>query len=252
MNLLVVIGGLMLVVIVLIIIILNSSQKNNSKDNIDKLTDEMQEFAKNIKSSNLNLTEGVQTKGVIEAQRDNENKVNKQKEVKEFKNSPFEWVPASEYKAEKVVPKMNDENDSSYSNKIDVDAIKRLESLQKVLLVDDSATVLNFTGKLLRNNNFNVVLKEDGVKALSYLLSEVKNIPDIIVSDIEMPNMDGIELIKKIREQNKFKNIPIIIISASAERHLELMENGLIQGFLHKPFKEPDLISQINYLLEND
>ena len=126
--------------------------------------------------------------------------------------------------------------------------IKKIKT--QILLVDDSLVVRKYVGDLLKKNNYDVILKNDGWDAISYL-NGTNQKPELIISDIEMPNMNGFELVQAIRKEKRYENTPILVISAHAESHLELMENEQIQGFIKKPFDDIDLISQLNYLLEN-
>lgn len=119
-----------------------------------------------------------------------------------------------------------------------------------VLLVDDSMVVRKYVGDLLKKNNYDLVIKNDGVEALAYLKT-ISQKPELIISDIEMPNMNGIDLIEAIRKEKRFNNVPILVISAHAASHLKLMENESIQGFIKKPFEDVDLISQASYLINN-
>lgn len=120
-----------------------------------------------------------------------------------------------------------------------------------VLLVDDSLVVRKYVGDLLKKYNFDVVIKNDGWEAMIYINSALL-MPNIIITDIEMPNMDGIQLVNSIRKERKFKNIPILVISAHAASHLELMEEEKIQGFIKKPFIDQDLIQQTKYLIKSN
>lgn len=117
-----------------------------------------------------------------------------------------------------------------------------------ILVVDDSNVVRKYVSQLLKKNSYNVITKNDGLEALNAML-ENQVLPDLIISDIEMPNLDGIEYVKKLREEKRFVNIPVIIISAHAAKHIELLEKQLISGFIKKPFKDEDLLQQISYLL---
>lgn len=118
-----------------------------------------------------------------------------------------------------------------------------------ILLVDDSLVVRKYVGSLLQNNGYNVILKNDGVEGLNYLQENKK--PDLIISDIEMPNMNGFDFINNLRNNPNYNDTPILVISAHAESHIVLMENESIQGFIKKPFEDDDLLMQIDYLLEN-
>lgn len=125
----------------------------------------------------------------------------------------------------------------------------------QILLVDDSLTVRTLLGKLLaKSGEYDVILKENGWEALSYLNGNYQK-PDLIITDMQMPEMDGFELIDAVREKAIFVNVPIIAISSvfEPEDHLELLELEKIQGFIKKqnPFDENDLLQQITYLMNN-
>jgi chemosensory pili system protein ChpA (sensor histidine kinase/response regulator) len=118
-----------------------------------------------------------------------------------------------------------------------------------VMVVDDSITVRRATSKILERNHFNVVLAKDGEDALEQL-QIIK--PHIILSDIEMPRMDGFELAKNIRNSDKYKDIPIIMItSRTADKHRNYAYTLGVNDFLGKPYQEEELISKINMLLIN-
>lgn len=118
-----------------------------------------------------------------------------------------------------------------------------------ILVVDDSITIRRVTSKTLEKHNFNVVLAKDGENALEQLQVVT---PDIILSDIEMPVMDGFELVKNIRNINKFKEIPIIMItSRTAEKHKKYAFSLGANSYIGKPYQEDNLIKTINDLLKN-
>lgn len=118
-----------------------------------------------------------------------------------------------------------------------------------ILLVDDSMVVRKYVGDLLKKSQYDIILKNDGWEAITYLNSTSQK-PELIISDIEMPNMNGFQLIDAIRKEKKYKNVPILVISAHAESHLELMESENIQGFIKKPFEDTDLLNQVKFLLK--
>jgi CheY-like chemotaxis protein/type II secretory pathway pseudopilin PulG len=128
--------------------------------------------------------------------------------------------------------------------------IVTMEVKPQVLLVDDSMVVRKYVGDLLKKHGYDIVMKTDGWEAITYLNSTVQK-PELIISDIEMPNMNGFQLIEAIRKERKFNNVPVLVISAHAESHLKLMESENIQGFIKKPFEDKDLLSQISYLLNH-
>ena len=109
-----------------------------------------------------------------------------------------------------------------------------------VLVVDDSLTVRKITSKLLAREGYQVELAKDGVEALERL---VDKIPDVILSDIEMPRMDGFDLVRNIRADERLAKVPIIMItSRTAEKHRNYaMEIGA-NHYLGKPYDEAELL----------
>jgi two-component system chemotaxis response regulator CheY len=83
-----------------------------------------------------------------------------------------------------------------------------------VLIVDDSEFVRNYHSYILEQANFQVITAVDGSDGLEKLYS---NSFDLILSDINMSNMDGYEFIRRVRADNKFKSLPIIIVSTESE-----------------------------------
>ncbi len=121
-----------------------------------------------------------------------------------------------------------------------------------ILVVDDALVVRKKISDLLKAMSYSFVLKNDGWEAFTHLTEAVdqnKNRPDIIITDIEMPNMDGLQLIDSIKKNPALRGIPIIVVSSHVELHMRLIEEGNINGFITKPFKDDDLINQIEYLL---
>lgn len=115
-----------------------------------------------------------------------------------------------------------------------------------VMVVDDSLTVRRASSKILERNNYNVILGKDGVDALEQLKF---TIPDIILSDIEMPNMDGFEFVKNIKSNNKYNHIPIIMISSrTADKHRNHAFELGVNDFLGKPYQEDELLEKIKKL----
>jgi chemosensory pili system protein ChpA (sensor histidine kinase/response regulator) len=117
-----------------------------------------------------------------------------------------------------------------------------------IMVVDDSITIRKVTERMLNRYGIDVVLAKDGVDATN-LLQE--NIPDLMLLDIEMPRMDGFEVASYVRNDERLKNIPIIMItSRTGSKHKEkAMEIGVNQ-YLGKPFQEDDLVSNINDILK--
>lgn len=125
--------------------------------------------------------------------------------------------------------------------------------IANILVVDDALVVRKKIGNLLQDNDYSYVLQRDGsfaIKYLTYLVDNHLDLPEIIITDLEMPNVDGIELISWIRESKACMSIPVIVVSSHMSLQ-KLFTARNIQGFINKPFKDEDLLNQIYYLLEN-
>lgn len=104
---------------------------------------------------------------------------------------------------------------------------------RKILLVDDEQDILDLLSYNFKKLGFDVHTATDGNEALS----EVSTFrPDVIVSDILMPNASGIKMCRILKTDDRFKNIPIIFLSASTDEYLALssLDAGAIK-FLSKP-----------------
>ncbi len=118
----------------------------------------------------------------------------------------------------------------------------------KIMIVDDSNSVRNFVGSILERNNFVTIKAVNGADALEKLESERV---DLIITDLEMPKMHGFDLISHIREQNRYAQLPIIILTGRAGmKHRTTGEELGANAFIVKPFKENDLLSSISEFIK--
>jgi chemosensory pili system protein ChpA (sensor histidine kinase/response regulator) len=117
-----------------------------------------------------------------------------------------------------------------------------------IMVVDDSITIRKVTARMLERNGINVLLAKDGIDATNQLLDTK---PDLMLLDIEMPRMDGFELASYIRNDERLKDLPIIMItSRTGEKHKEkAMEIG-VNEYLGKPYQEEELLKNINNILQ--
>ncbi len=114
-----------------------------------------------------------------------------------------------------------------------------------VMVVDDSITVRRVTQRLLKREGFRVVLANDGLQALERLQEEK---PAVVLSDIEMPRMDGFDLARNIRGDAKLRDIPIIMITSRiAEKHREHARELGVDHYLGKPYSEDELIGLVRH-----
>ena len=119
---------------------------------------------------------------------------------------------------------------------------------RKIVLIEDDKALGNSILELLLFNNFEVTWFDDSIKALDYLS---QNFPDLIISDLMMPGMNGEDLYLNIRKNKKFTVVPFIIITANIDDEVKLrqLEHG-VNDYIMKPFQIKELILKVNNVLE--
>ena len=118
-----------------------------------------------------------------------------------------------------------------------------------ILIVDDSPSVRHATAKIVENAGWHPVTAGNGIEALEYI-ANADELPAIILTDIEMPRMNGFELIRSLRANNTAAKIPIVVVtSLSWAEHREMAERMGITKFLTKPLNESELIETIGSLV---
>jgi chemosensory pili system protein ChpA (sensor histidine kinase/response regulator) len=126
-------------------------------------------------------------------------------------------------------------------------AAKVKEVVRKVpviMVVDDSLTVRKITSRLLSRTGYQVVLAKDGVDAMEQL---TEMLPDVMLLDVEMPRMDGFELAKRMRQDARTKNVPIIMItSRTADKHRQYALELGVNEYMGKPYHEEELLENIS------
>jgi chemosensory pili system protein ChpA (sensor histidine kinase/response regulator) len=130
------------------------------------------------------------------------------------------------------------------------EAVQGLRTQNIIMVVDDSLTVRRVTQRLLAREGYQVVLAKDGVDALEQLQSIT---PDVMLVDIEMPRMDGFDLTRNVRGDERTRHIPIIMItSRTATKHRNYaMELG-VNEYLGKPYQEDDLLRSITGFISKE
>jgi chemosensory pili system protein ChpA (sensor histidine kinase/response regulator) len=114
-----------------------------------------------------------------------------------------------------------------------------------VLVVDDSITVRRVTQRLLVREGYRVALAADGLQALERLAEEL---PSVVLSDIEMPRMDGFDLARNIRGDARLAHLPIVMITSRiAEKHREHAKELGVNHYLGKPYSEEELLSLVKH-----
>jgi two-component system alkaline phosphatase synthesis response regulator PhoP len=123
----------------------------------------------------------------------------------------------------------------------------KMMSEKKVLVVDDEIHIIHVVAIKLRNNGYEVISAENGIEAFELACEEK---PDIIVTDFQMPVMTGVELVRKLRENEATKDIPVIMLTARGFAiEDEQKEELRISEFLSKPFSPKELLRSIEDLL---
>jgi len=116
-----------------------------------------------------------------------------------------------------------------------------------VLLADDSKVVRVKTGRLLEKQGWQVLLAEDGEAALQALQAHA---PDLLITDVEMPGLDGFELTRRLRSQARFARLPVIMITSSDTRHRAEANAAGVNLLLGKPYAEETLLQQVKAMLD--
>jgi chemosensory pili system protein ChpA (sensor histidine kinase/response regulator) len=116
-------------------------------------------------------------------------------------------------------------------------------TLPTVMVVDDSLTVRKITSRLLAREGYQVLLAKDGVDALEQLIEIV---PDVMLVDIEMPRMDGFDLTRNVRADERLRHVPIIMItSRTADKHRNYAYEIGVNNYLGKPYQEDELLALV-------
>jgi two-component system chemotaxis response regulator CheY len=119
---------------------------------------------------------------------------------------------------------------------------------KKILIVDDSPTMTMSVKSSLQMNGFEVKTASDGVQALTLLKGGLK--PDLIITDINMPNMGGLELIKQVKALPGFRFVPILTLTTESDAGKRDEGKRLgATGWLVKPISGGDLIKVIKQVL---
>lgn len=118
----------------------------------------------------------------------------------------------------------------------------------RVLIVDDSASMRMLIRHTLTSQGFHVDQAEDGVAALGWLCA---NDPDVIITDINMPRMDGFGLIERVRAEDRHRDRPILVLSTeNSDEKKERARKAGATGWIVKPFQPEKLIAAVRRLAD--
>ncbi len=121
----------------------------------------------------------------------------------------------------------------------------------EILIVEDNIQLAKFI-ELLLKDKYNVVVKYNGQEAWDYLNEPEIKLPELIISDIMMPKMDGFELLEKVKEDDRLSLLSFLFLTARDNKDdiLRAMRIG-VEDYLTKPFAEAELLHVVNQLISN-
>lgn len=117
-----------------------------------------------------------------------------------------------------------------------------------ILIIDDEIDALTLLSRTI-GAAYDVITKHDGAEALRWLQSG--NVPDLIITDVMMPNMDGTEFIKILRSSKSHRHTPIIVVSANSDvrTRIKFLQIGA-NDFIGKPIHPEELVLRINNIFK--
>jgi CheY-like chemotaxis protein len=118
-----------------------------------------------------------------------------------------------------------------------------------VMVVDDSVSVRRVVSNLIKSAGWQPMAAKDGLEALEIIQHSARP-PDLILVDIEMPRMDGYELISTLRAQEAYRNIPLVVLTSRAgeKHHRRALELGASE-YIVKPYQDEKLLNIIRHLV---
>lgn len=117
--------------------------------------------------------------------------------------------------------------------------------MRYILIIDDEETVRNFLQHYFTQMNFIVIVQPNGARALEYLLSEKP--ADIVIADLNMPIMSGMDFIKAVRNQERLRSLPIMVLSGNDKSISKIQAlNVGADDYMTKPFNPEEILARIN------
>jgi DNA-binding response OmpR family regulator len=118
---------------------------------------------------------------------------------------------------------------------------------KKILVIDDELSIRMLLDNFL-SKTYDVITRNDGMEGLKWM--EEGNMPDLVVADIQMPNLDGYDFIKNVRASGFFKDVPLIMLSGieSSQEKVKCLKLGA-NDYMVKPFNPEELSVRIELLL---
>jgi two-component system chemotaxis response regulator CheY len=123
--------------------------------------------------------------------------------------------------------------------------------MKTIMTVDDSASLRDIVGLVLRAGGYEVIEAVDGMDALSKLSKPTTQEPNLILTDVNMPEMDGLELTRQIRAMPQYKFVPIVVLTGSESRCFRKREAKAAgaTAWMEKSFKPEQLLSVVKKVM---
>jgi chemosensory pili system protein ChpA (sensor histidine kinase/response regulator) len=120
--------------------------------------------------------------------------------------------------------------------------------MAKILVVDDELTIRRMLSYILRQEDHEILTAVDGQEAWSQLVEQPV---DIVLLDVAMPNMDGVALLKLIRDDPELHELPVVMLTATKDERARVeAEGGGVDAYLNKVVKPEKLLATLSALLE--
>ena len=118
-----------------------------------------------------------------------------------------------------------------------------------LLIVDDDLSILKLLNFIL-SKDYDIVVKNNGIDAFGWL--EDGNMPELIISDLQMPYFDGQSFVKNVKISGFYRDLPVILLSAAHDLDEQVGKMPFkVEAYIQKPFKPTELKNAINQLLES-
>jgi len=124
--------------------------------------------------------------------------------------------------------------------------IKRRGTMaEKILVVDDEKEIRDLLSIYLREDGYDVIAASNGQEAISMAQAEL---PQVILMDVKMPGIDGVETCKRLKEEERTKSIPVIMVTAYQDRDVEAYLEGA-DDFVNKPFDKTEITFRVRSMM---
>jgi two-component system response regulator VicR len=124
-------------------------------------------------------------------------------------------------------------------------------AIKRIIYIEDDPDMIDLVTLILNRRGFSVIGADGGVKGLEMVLSEI---PDLVLLDLMMPDLDGWDVYQQMKAQAKTRNIPVIVITAKAQAIDRVLGLRIakVDDYICKPFSPNELIASIDRIVEKN